>query len=135
MSEDAVMLVSTGQSSAGMEFVRLLLKRGMGVIVLVHNAEEEEQLTELIGKISVYRLYPSGSANKMPIALDWAVIHAFVFERNLPECCQDIQLCHSWGPQRLYVVTSSLNPVQLVYRGLGATYVIHSQSGDISFVL
>ncbi|PAF32860.1 hypothetical protein CHI14_05780 [Paenibacillus sp. 7516] len=135
MSEDAVMLVSTGQSSAGMEFVRLLLKRGIGVIVLVHNAEEEQQLTELIGKISVYRLYPSGSADKTPIAIDWAVKHAFVFERNLPECCQDIQLCHSWCPQRLYVVTSSLNPVQMVYRGLGASYVIHSQSGDISFVL
>lgn len=135
MSEDDVMLVSTGQSSAGMEFVRLLLKRGMGVIVLVHNAEEEEQLTELIGKISVYRLYPSGSADKTPIALEWVVKHAFVFERNLPECCQDIQLCHSCCPQRLYVVTSSLNPVQLVYHGLGASYVIHSRSGDISFVL
>lgn len=135
MSEDAVMLVSTGQSSAGMEFVRLLLKRGIGVIVLVHNAEEEQQLTELIGKIRVHRLYNSGSADGMPIASEWAVRHAFVFERNLPECCQDIQLCHSWCPQRLYVVTSSLNPVQLVYRGLGASYVIHSRSGDISFVL
>ncbi|MGD0030654.1 hypothetical protein SLT67_04785 [Paenibacillus illinoisensis] len=129
------MLVSTGQSSAGMEFVRLLLKRGMDVIVLVHNAEEEQQLIELIGKISVYRLYPSGSADKTPSAIDWAVKHAFVFERSLPECCQDIQLCHNWCPQRLYVVTSSLNPVQLVYRGLGASYVIHSRSGDISFVL
>jgi hypothetical protein len=35
----------------------------------------------------------------------------------------------------LYVVTSGLNPVRLVYRGLGASYVIHSRSGDISFVL
>ena len=39
------------------------------------------------------------------------------------------------GARRLYVVTSGLNPVRLVYRGLGASYVIHSRSGDISFVL
>ena len=112
-----------------------IAEEGMDVILLVHNAEEEQQLTELIGKLSVYRLYPSDSADKTPVAIDCAVKHAFVFERNLPECCQDIQLCHSWCPQRLYVVTSSLNPVQLVYRGLGASYVIHSRSGDISFVL
>ena len=134
MSEEAVMLVSTGQSSAGMDFVRLLLKRGMGVMVLVHNAEEEQQLIDLIGKVPVHRLYNSGS-DRIPMASEWAVKHAFVFERNLPECCQDIRLCHSWCPQRLYVVTSSLNPVHLMYRGLGASYVIHSRSGDISFVL
>ncbi|MGE6668699.1 hypothetical protein [Paenibacillus xylanexedens] len=130
--DEAMIVVSAGHSAAGMNFVDLLLKKGLAFVVLVHSEEEREQL-QTLGAFPVrYIQETKGMQQTRP---EYMVTNAFVFENNLPQCCQDIQLCHSWYPQHLYVVSSNKAPVGLVYKGLGATYVIHSQTGNVSFLL
>lgn len=130
--DEAMIVVSAGHSAAGMNFVDVLLKKGLAFVVLVHSEEEREQFLTLGAVPMRYIEVTEGMQQTRP---EYMVTNAFVFENNLPQCCQDIQLCHSWYPQQLYVVSSNKAPVGLVYKGLGATYVIHSQSGDVSFLL
>ncbi|MFE6073679.1 hypothetical protein ACFVQB_04275 [Paenibacillus sp. NPDC057886] len=130
--DEALMVVSTGHGEAGKNFVNVLLKRGFAVVVLVHSEEEREQLQSL-GAITVCYIQEMADRNQLP--LKFVVKNAFVFENSVPQCCQDIELCHSLCPQQLYVVSSNRPHVELVYKGLGATYVIHSRSGDVSFLL
>ncbi|WP_408894857.1 hypothetical protein [Paenibacillus taichungensis] len=130
--DDAMMVVSTGQGEAGKNFVNVLLQRGFAVVVLVHSEEEGEQFQSL-GAVTVRYIQELAFRNQLPP--EFAVKNAFVFENSLPQCCQDIELCRSLCPQQLYVVSSNRPHVELVYKGLGATYVIHSRSGDVSFLL
>ncbi|WP_405156609.1 hypothetical protein [Paenibacillus sp. FSL K6-0108] len=130
--DEAMMVVSTGHGEAGKNFVDVLLKRGFAVVVLVHSEEEGEQFQSL-GAVTVRYIQEMAFRNQLPP--EFVVKHAFVFENNLPQCCQDIELCRSLCPQQLYVVSGNRAPVGLVYKGLGATYVIHSRSGDVSFLL
>ncbi|MDN4603465.1 hypothetical protein P5G61_19650 [Paenibacillus sp. F6_3S_P_1C] len=130
--DKAMMVVSTGYGEVGKNFVDVLLKRGFAVIVLVHSEEEGEQL-QALGAVTVRSIQEMADRNQLPP--EFVVKNAYVFENNLPQCCQDIELCRGLCPQQLYVVSSNRARVGLVYKGLGATYVIHSRSGDVSFLL
>jgi voltage-gated potassium channel Kch len=130
--DEVMMVVSTGYGEAGKNFVEVLLKRGFAVVVLVHSEEEGKQL-QTLGAVTVCSIQDTSGRNQLPP--EFVVKNAFVFENNLPQCCQDIELCRSLCPQQLYVVSSNRARVGLVYKGLGATYVIHSRNGDVSFLL
>ncbi|MEC0124897.1 NmrA family NAD(P)-binding protein [Paenibacillus pabuli] len=130
--DEAMMMVSTGCGETGKNFVDVLLKKGFAVVVLVHSEEEGKQLQSL-GAVTVRYIQEMTDRNQLPP--EFVVKNAFVFENNLPQCCQDIELCHSFCPQQLYVVSSNKAHVGLVYKNLGATYVIHSRNGNVSFLL
>ncbi|CAJ1317458.1 hypothetical protein PO903_04710 [Paenibacillus sp. PK4536] len=58
----------------------------------------------------------------------------YLFERSLPLCCRYIQICRTWSSQQLYVITEG-NQSRLIYRGLGADYIIHTNGSSASFLL
>lgn len=58
----------------------------------------------------------------------------YLFERSLPLCCRYIQICRAWTSDKLYVITEG-SQSRLIYRGLGADYIIHTNGSSASFLL
>ncbi|MBB6669762.1 hypothetical protein [Cohnella nanjingensis] len=116
---------------AGEQFMKQLSRREIPFAAIVNNKADFERLNEW------------GVANR--IAVDTTQVHTwavpelaigkvFLFEKSLNLCCRYIQICRAWTSKPIYVITGSHNP-RLIYKGLGANHVIHSNSGDVAFLI
>ncbi|MCY9669919.1 hypothetical protein M5X11_34265 [Paenibacillus alginolyticus] len=70
----------------------------------------------------------------LSIIPDYPIGNVILFEESLPLCCRYIQICRGLTSRPIYVITQSVNP-RLIYKGLGADYVIYSKKGDAKFLL
>ncbi|RCX23755.1 hypothetical protein DFP94_1011357 [Fontibacillus phaseoli] len=59
---------------------------------------------------------------------------AFVFEEELDQCCKVLEIITKWMCGTIYVITRKHYP-QMIYRALGADYVIRTTSEDLSFLM
>ena len=65
---------------------------------------------------------------------DYPIGNVILFEESLPLSCRYLQICRRWTSRPIYVITQSVNP-RLIYKGLGADYVIYSKNGDVKFLI
>lgn len=130
VSHDEFILVSA-PNKAGEQFIKTLKMKGLPFAALTNNETEKSRLEDL-GVEHVVPLDTADRSNwhlpKMPVG------KVFIFEVSLPLCCRYIQICRSWTGKPIYVITGSMNS-RLIYKGLGASYVIHSNSSDVSYLL
>ncbi|SFF20618.1 hypothetical protein SAMN05216378_5456 [Paenibacillus catalpae] len=115
----------------GEDFIKQLQRRHIPFAAIVNNKTEYERMLVLhVNTIIVINTNDEATwrVPELPIG------RIFLFERSLNLCCRYIQICRSWTSKSICVITDSTNP-RLIYKGMGANYVIHSGSGETSFLI
>ncbi|BFH68566.1 MAG: hypothetical protein E6230_16525 [Paenibacillus dendritiformis] len=130
MDQQEVVLVSA-PNAAGEAFVKLLLEKDIPFAALANNRSELKRMRAL-GARHLILLHTSDE--KTWVIPQLAVGKIFLFERSLNLCCRYLQICRSWTSKPIYVITANQNP-RLIYRGLGANYVIYTSSRNYSFLV
>ncbi|TDF96311.1 hypothetical protein [Paenibacillus piri] len=130
MDRQEIDLVSA-PNKAGEAFICHLMRQGLPFAALTNNKSEKQRL-ERIG-VSRIVIIDTASQSKWAVP-QFPVGKVFLFEQSLNLCCRYIQICRSWTAKPIYVITGVSSP-RLVYKGLGANYVIHSTGEDVSFLV
>ncbi|OCT11553.1 hypothetical protein A8709_05070 [Paenibacillus pectinilyticus] len=124
-------LLIAAPTKAGEEFMKYVSLVGLPFIALTNSKADRLQLEAAdVKQIIQVNTWKMGSSS-IP---DYPIGNVILFEDSLPLCCRYIQLCRSWTSRPIYVITQSVNP-RLIYKGLGADYVIYSKNGDVKFLL
>lgn len=118
-------------TKAGEQFIQLLKLKKKPFAVVTNNKHEQQQLA----KHGVdHVLLMNTSDHDSCVIPEYPIGNIFLFENSLPLCCRYLQITRKWTSKNVYVITSSDNP-RLIYKGLGADYVIHSRTGNVGFLL
>lgn len=118
-------------NSVGLKFILLLIARKYNFIVLVNN-KREESLLRKIGVQHVLRM-KTGDEESW-IAPPFPVGRCYIFELSLTLTCRYLQICRRWSADPIFIITPNRSP-RMIYKGLGASYVIHSVTGEVGFLL
>ncbi|OXM83758.1 hypothetical protein [Paenibacillus rigui] len=131
MGDSQEFILVSAPNKMGEAFIRQLCLHQAPFAVMVNNAREQDRMAEM-GVKHFLRVDTAEQLNwHMPA---FQVEKVFLFENSFNLCCRYIQMCRRWTLNPIYVITQTNNP-RLVYRGLGATYVIHSNSDEIPFLI
>lgn len=117
-------------TKAGENFIKLLKFKGVKVAGITNSQVGKSRLEEL--GIEHCILADTSHPNTWNLP-PFPVGRVYLFESSLTLCCRYIQMCRSWTRKPIFVITTSINP-RLVYKGLGAKYIIYSHSGDVAFL-
>ncbi|TMV43924.1 hypothetical protein FE783_34035 [Paenibacillus mesophilus] len=128
--QQEVILVSA-LNKAGEAFIRQLMIHGLHFAAMANNKREKGRLEELgVRKII---MVDSTEENRW-ILPEYPIGKVFLFEKSLNLSCRYIRLCRKWTSKPIYLITRSGNS-RLIYKALGASYVIHTNSDDVSFLI
>ncbi|GGJ15803.1 hypothetical protein [Paenibacillus hunanensis] len=116
---------------AGEQFMQLLKVKGIAFAAIVNSYAEKVKL-ERMGVAHVL-LLDTQRQDEWTIP-QLAVGKVYLFERSLPLCCRYIQMCRTWTSEPIYVITESSNS-RMIYRGLGADHIVHTNGGSVAFLL
>ncbi|RKN78246.1 hypothetical protein [Paenibacillus ginsengarvi] len=125
-----IILVSA-PNKAGERFIRGLQQIGQPVAGLANSIREQERLKEL--GVKTIAVVDTANENTWVIP-DFPVGSVYLFESSLNLSCRYIRVCRSWTAKSIYVITGSGNP-RLIYKVLGADYVVHTTTDKVSFLL
>ncbi|WP_046227445.1 hypothetical protein [Paenibacillus dauci] len=129
LSEEYI-LVSPA-TRAGEQFVQLLKVKKIPFALIVNSYAEKVRF-EGMGFEHVILL--DTQRQELWIMPELNIGKVYLFERSLPLCCRYIQICRSWTSQPVYVITEGSNS-RMIYKGLGANYIIHTNGGSAAFLL
>lgn len=130
MQEQEVILVSA-PNKTGENFMKQLKLNGLPFAALINNKNDSERKHKL-GASAIITV--NSAEHETWMIPDLPIGKVFLFENSFNLCCRYLQICRSWTSKPIYVITHSFNP-RLVYRGLGADYVIYTHSDDVSFLI
>jgi hypothetical protein len=129
-TQEEFILVSA-PTQAGKSFIRMLQMKRIPFAAITNNESEKKQLEQL-GVSHV--LMVDTTDNKSWVIPELEIGKVFMFEHSLTLCCRYIQICRAWTSKPIYVITQSGN-ARLIYKGIGANFVIHSHGENLSFLL
>ncbi|CAG7649281.1 hypothetical protein ACFQI7_26760 [Paenibacillus allorhizosphaerae] len=129
-SRQRFILVSA-PNKAGEAFVRLLMTHRLPFAAIANNKRERARMKELGVERIILVDTTEESTWQLP---DFPIGKIFLFESSFTLCCRYIRICSSWSSEPTYVITHSNHP-RLIYKGLGASFVIHTNSDEVSFLL
>lgn len=125
-----IILVSA-PNKTGEAFIRLLMAYRLPFAAIANNKREQARMEELGVERMIIVDTTEESTWHIP---NFCIGKIFLFESSFPLCCRYIRICSPWTSEPIYVITHSNHP-RLIYKGLGAGYVIHTNSEDVSFLL
>ncbi|WP_010497589.1 hypothetical protein [Paenibacillus elgii] len=131
MEQEQQTILVSAPNKPGEAFIRQLQFGSIPFAVIVNNKAEQTRLQELGVERMV--MVDTNEENTWLIP-EWPVGKVFLFESSLTLCCRYIRICRTWTSEPMYVITPSNHP-RLIYKGLGANYVIHTNSGEVSFLI
>lgn len=130
MEQQQVVLVSA-PNKAGEEFIRRLMANRMPFAAIANNRAEQKRLEDF----GVNRIILLDTTQESTwLVPDFPIGKVFLFESSLNLSCRYIRVCRTWTSRPIYVITRSANP-RLIYKGLGASYVIYTNGDDVSFLI
>lgn len=131
MDQSREIIIVSAPNKTGEEFIIQLIQSGIPFAAIANNKAEQDRLQEL----GVRHLIRIDTSNEHTWILpEFHVGKVFLFESSLNLCCRYLRICRTWTSQPIYVVTHSSNP-RLIYKGLGATYVLHTNNSNVSFLI
>ncbi|WP_442601644.1 hypothetical protein [Paenibacillus sp. KN14-4R] len=131
MGNQNELILVVGYTEASEQFIGALQRLNKPFAVLTNNKSEYKRLLKS-GVEQIVLINTSELSTWIVPAHAYSQI--YLFEQSLPLCCRFIQICRSWTSEPIYVITKEVQP-RLIYKGLGANYVIHTHSNDVTFLL
>ncbi|MCZ8515554.1 hypothetical protein O9H85_24735 [Paenibacillus filicis] len=131
MDNQHELILVSAATKAGETFVRGLIREGLPFAAIVNNKAERADME----KLGVKRIIMVDTTEESTwLQPDGPIGKVYLFETSMNLCCRYIRICRSWTEQPVYVITKSNHP-RLIYKSLGATYVIHTNSDDVKFLI
>ncbi|GIO89152.1 hypothetical protein [Paenibacillus lactis] len=127
--QDTILI--SAPTKAGEAFIRQLLLREIPFAVLVNNPAERERASRLGCKDVILIDTRDEQTWVLP---EQPIGKVFLFENSLNLCCRYLRICRTWTSSSIYVITHSGNP-RLIYRGLGADVVLHTNHDRVDFLI
>ncbi|MCE3202748.1 hypothetical protein K3T49_24300 [Paenibacillus sonchi] len=130
MGQNAMVLVFA-PNPAGEQFVRTLSEENKSFAALACSPGERERLQEL-GVMNVIDAdIKKKQLGQLPIN---EYTEVYFFEEALGPCCELLELIRQWTHGTIYIITKNHYP-QLIYKALGADFVIRTTSNNHYFLL
>ncbi|MFC3798674.1 hypothetical protein [Cohnella sp. GCM10012308] len=118
--------------AAGRDFIRQALYKKLPVAALANNVREEKALRKIgvseVVHVNTSSIKDNAAAPAFPIG------RVFIFEASLPLTCRYLQWAAGCSCLAITVVTHARHP-EVIYKKLGATYVVRTQTGEVGFLL
>lgn len=131
MSQQQELILVSAPNKAGVAFIKAIQKKGLPFAALTNNEKEKARMVNS----GVKRIIMVDTAGQGSWVIpEFPIGKVFLFENSFNLSCRYIQICRSWTSKPIYVITSGDHP-QLIYKGLGANYVIYSNEDDVSFLV
>ncbi|EHB63630.1 hypothetical protein [Paenibacillus lactis] len=127
--QDTILI--SAPTKAGEAFIRQLLLREIPFAVLANNPAEGERASRLGCKDVIMIDTRDEQTWVLP---ERPIGKVFLFENSLNLCCRYLRICRTWTSASIYVITNSGNP-RLIYRGLGADVVLHTNHDRVDFLI
>lgn len=124
-------IVVAAPNKAGEAFVGELLRARIPFAVIVNNRVELNKVRELGATECIELDTVDQTTWLLP---EFPVGRVFLFETSQTLTCRYIQICRAWTVHPIYVITHSVHP-RLIYKSLGAAYVLHTNTNDVSFLM
>ncbi|WP_138752617.1 hypothetical protein [Paenibacillus sinopodophylli] len=124
-------IIVAGLNEAGQSFIRTLQFRELKFVVLT-NSKQEAKLLRKQGIMDVILVNSNNRNSWIPPA--FRIRDVFIFESSLALSCRFVQCCRSWTSEPIYVITQQWNP-RAIYKALGASHIVFSQTGEVGFLL
>ncbi|WP_145040153.1 hypothetical protein [Paenibacillus sp. Y412MC10] len=131
MEKPQEFILVSAPNKAGEEFVRQLIHKRVPFAAIANNRAEQQRLQELGCKPII--LIDTRDEQTWIIP-EFPVSKVFLFESSLNLCCRYLRICRTWTSESIYVITHSGNP-RLIYKGLGADVVLHTNHHQVSFLM
>ncbi|MDQ6421720.1 hypothetical protein RB620_20035 [Paenibacillus sp. LHD-117] len=125
-----IVLVSA-PNLVGEQFVKSLQLKRVPYAAIVNNNQEYDRMRSLGVENIITVNTIDDDTWVMP---DIRIGRVYLFEKSMNLCCRYILICRKWTVKPIYVVTESIKP-KLMYRGLGANYVLYTSGQDTSFLI
>jgi hypothetical protein len=131
MTTDEEYILVSPATTAGEHFVRHLeiCKKPFALIV---NSDNEKNRWSAKGLKHIIQV-DTTHQNSLIIP-ELPIGSVYLFERSLPLCCRYIQISRPWTGKSIYVITGGQN-ARMIYKALGADYVLLSNGNDVSFLI
>jgi hypothetical protein len=130
MGSQTERILISAPNKTGEVFVREVMRMKLPFALLVNNKAERDKYKEIGAKDWILLDTIDQSTWSLP---EIPVGKVFLFETSQTLCCRYIQICRTWTAKPIYVITQESRP-RLIYKGLGAAYVIHTHSNEVSFL-
>jgi hypothetical protein len=124
-------ILVSAPNKIGEAFIRQLIIHRLPFIAIANHKGEQARLEEL--GVNHFILVDTSDEKTWTIP-EFSVGKVFLFESSLNLSCRYIRICKSWTSEPIYVITRSYNP-RLIYKGLGASYVIYTNNDEVSFLI
>ncbi|WP_411344316.1 hypothetical protein ACE3MZ_22595 [Paenibacillus sp. WLX1005] len=116
---------------AGEQFMQLLKVKGIDFAAIVNSYSEKVKME----RMGIHHVLLLDTQRQDEWCLPQMTVgKVYLFERSLPLCCRYIQMCRSWTSDPIYVITESSNS-RMIYKGLGADHIVHTNGGSVAFLL
>ncbi|WP_214629531.1 hypothetical protein [Paenibacillus agaridevorans] len=132
MNKHENVLLVSAPNLRGEQFVRALLHRHIPFAAIVNNEQEYERLLGL--GVETIIAVDTSDEGVWSAAPDIGIGRVYLFERSLNQICRYLLICRKWSNNPIYVITEQVRP-KLMYRGLGANYVIYASGQDSNFLI
>lgn len=131
MEKPQEFILVSAPNKAGEEFIRQLIDMRIPFAAIANNRVEQERLREL-GCTNMILI--DTRDEQTWIIPEFPVSKVYLFESSLNLCCRYLRICRTWTTESIYVITHSSNP-RLIYKGLGADVVLHTNHHQVSFLI
>jgi len=131
MKQQLDRILVTAPNKTGECFIRELIQKGLSFAAIANNGNEKRRLEEL-GVKTIVTVDTNDEGTW--IAPDFPVGQVYIFESSLNLSCRYIRILKTWTSEPIYVVIHSGHP-RLIYKALGAGYVIYAKNEDVSFLI
>lgn len=125
------LIIVSAPNKAGEVFILHLIRNKIPFAVLVNNRTEQDRLAKL-GANNMIMI--DTTDEQTWIIPEFSVSKVFLFESSLNLCCRYLRICRTWTSDPIYVITQSNNP-RLIYKGLGANIVLHTNHNNVTFLV
>ncbi|HEY2494332.1 MAG TPA: hypothetical protein VGI33_15680 [Paenibacillus sp.] len=125
------LMIVSAPNVIGEAFIRQLVRCKIPFAAITNNKAERERLR----KMGVEKTLMVGTTDERTWVIpEFSVGKIILFESSLNLSCRYLRICRTWTSEPIYIITHSSNP-RSIYKGLGASYVIHTHSQDASFLV
>jgi|GEM_PF-771790 len=129
-ASDGCILVSA-PNRAGKAFLSLLRERGLDFYAMTNSNYGKRRL-EAMGVDTIIQVNTGDSTTWNPPEVP--IREVYLFELSFTLCCRYVQICRSWNPASIHVITQKSHS-RITYRGLGVDRLTFIENNDVSFLL
>ena len=130
-NQAAPAIVVPALTKAGEQFMRELLVKDVPFMAVANSASERQHLANIGARSIILVNTIDRDTWERP---NHPIGKAFLFESSLSLCCRYVRMIRKWTDLQVFVISGRMHG-RLIYKGLGADYIVHSTTGSISYLL